>query len=194
MKRIFAVLVLVFVLTMTGVAGADHAPQHQPLPRTCTAQAFRGFSKAVWDPQLWNRGNPPKNVLEAHNRRLGCAPPQHRAVMKKIWEEDRGAFFVHRHHMVMRERYLPEYGCTDARCGYWAIPAWNVNCESKGGLASGNIYGNQEWGAYGGYRYAGSPEEATFMQQSIVATHLLHAVGLEQGWLQWESGCDGWPG
>lgn len=181
---------MALVIALTGItsATADGHANHS-VPKTCTAQAFKGFSAAVWSPKAWKRGNPPQNVLEALRRRETCAPEAHRVVMKKTWERDKAAYFVHRHHMVMRERYTPEYGCTEAKCGWWAIPAWNVNCESKGGAASNNIYGNQEWSAYGGDRYAWSPEEATFMEQSIVATHMLHAVGLYQGWEEWETGC-----
>lgn len=177
MKRAIAVLVLVFVLAMTGVSGANHAPVHHPLPRTCTAQAFRGFSKAVWEPSKWRRGNPPQNVLEAVRKRESCAPPGHRKVMKKIWEKDRSEYFAHRSKILWLERVKPFVYPDGKR---WAVPYPIAWCESGGDYFVGPS------GAYG--LIPPFPQYMSPVQQDITA----HKLYLEQGegpWAPYEGGC-----
>lgn len=186
MKRILVVSVLAIVIAMTGIAWGDspvHETQHHPTPVTCTVQSLRPFSHQVWDPAKWERGMPSEGVLEAYKRRLECAPPAHKKAMKATWGRDKTVFFKHRAKEKFRVKYTPYHECFTAGCD-WAIPTWSVYCESGGGLASENYYGNTQ--TY----YSGMSKK----QQDVEAYKMLHTSGYEAAWLQWESGCAGYPG
>lgn len=176
MKRLIAVLVVALLIAMTGVAGADHPPAHHPIPRTCTAQAFRGFSKTIWDPAKWKRGNPPQNVLEAVRKRESCAPPGHLKAMKQTWERDRSVYFAHSHHMRWMEENR-HYVYPDG--SHWAVPYPIAWCES-----GGNYYASP-WGAYGltSLRPYMNPKT-----QDEEAHRLFLEYG-EQPWAPYEGGC-----
>lgn len=132
MKRILVVSVLAIVIAMTGIAWGDspvHEKQHHPTPVTCTVQSLRPFSHQVWDPAKWERGMPSEGVLEAYKRRLRCAPPAHKKAMKATWGRDKKGYFTYRIYRTNN----PWYGCTSySGCGYYAIPAPIVDCESGG--------------------------------------------------------------
>lgn len=91
--------------------------------------------------------------------------------------------------MLWRQEVEPYYGCTVGGCDTWAIPAWSVNCESAGGAASANLYGNTQTYVPGMSKW----------QQSLAAYRLMEDYGggygaYEAVFLAWESGCAGYPG
>lgn len=104
--------------------------------------------------------------------------------MKRTWRRDAAAYFAHRHYMKVKQIIEPFSGCTVGGCDTWAIPAPMVNCESGGGAMSDNIYANLT-GSY----YPGMSK----WDQSVAAHKILVESGLYGAWLQWESGCSGWP-
>lgn len=176
MKRTIVVLVLAMVIAMTGTAMGSNGPAHQPIPRTCTVQAFRPFSKAVWNPAKWKRGNPPQNVLEALRRRLACAPTGHKAAMKKTWEQDRATFFEKRKKMVWLETYKPFVYPDGKR---WAVPYPIAWCESGGSYFIG---------PYGAYGLIMEPPYQAPREQDEDA-HALYAAYGESPWAPYEGGC-----
>lgn len=136
MKRIalaaVAVIALACMSTATAAPESNNVPnstQHHAPPRHCTIEGFRPFSATVWRLGAWERGNPPKQVLEARTAAMGCATLGHRQAMKRTWRRDAKAFFDYRTYRTNN----PWRGCTTySGCGYYAIPAPIVECESGG--------------------------------------------------------------
>lgn len=181
MKSAIAVFVMVLVFSMTGVSGADNVPKHHPVPRTCTAQAFKPFSERVWRLSAWERGNPPNKVLQAVRKREDCAPPGHRKAMKATWERDRDAFFVHRHHMQWSAKYR-SFEYPDG--SHWAVPYPIAWCES-GGHYYANEQGPLPFGAYGLIM------EAEFLPAKV-QDEIAYRLFLEAGegpWRPYEGDC-----
>lgn len=177
MKRAIAVLALAFVFALAGIAGAQDGPTDHPLPKTCTAQAFKGFSAAVWAQKDWKRGNPPNNVLEAVRRRENCAPVAHKESMLATWEKDRSVYFAHRKHMIWLETYKPFVYPDGTR---WAAPWPIAVCES------GENYYASPSGAYG--EIPPLPQYQSPRVQDEIA-HRLYEEGGEGPWAQYEAGC-----
>jgi hypothetical protein len=181
MKHLTAVLVVAAVIALTGITsaagdGPTH-PIHHPLPRTCTAQAFKPFSAAVWSPKAWERGNPPPNVLEALRKREACAPGPHRKVMKLTWAKDRSEYFAHRHHMKWLAKYR-HYEYPDG--SHWAVPYPIAWCES-----GGDYYASSA-GAYG--EIPPLPQYQPPKVQDEIAVRLFHESG-EEPWAPYEGEC-----
>lgn len=174
-------------IVLPAATAAENSMQAQSTPRpprSCTAPAFRAFSAAVWDVEHWQRGRPHRATLRQQRARLRCAPPAHRHAMRHRWRADGARYFAYRHDMRIKRLIEPEWGCTANGCDWWAIPAPMVNCESGGGSTAENIYQNLT-GSYD----AGMSK----WEQSVAAHRILVESGLYGAWLQWESGCDGWP-
>jgi hypothetical protein len=195
MKRLALTAVAVFALAgfWTATATSENnnstsksSAAHKPVLAHCRIGPFRAFSAAVWALEHWQRGAPPKTVIQAQRRRLRCAPPPHRAAMQKTWRSDKSAYNDHRRRMLHRERWTPYYGCTKLGiCKWWAIPAYIVSCESGGdytpdaGLKFGGAYGilRSTWYAYGGGAYASQANYATPWQQDRIARLIWLDVG-----------------
>lgn len=88
--------------------------------------------------------------------------------------------------MLFRQRITPHYGCTTlGGCGWWALPAYIVDCESGGdytparGLAYGGAYGllPSTWQRFGGRRWGPQANLAPGYAQDIVASRVWSAVG-----------------
>lgn len=191
--RYLVVLLVAVVLALSGIAwgstGKVKDPHTEKLPVSCTVQTLRPFAAKIWDKDKWKRGMPSANVTSAYSRRLSCAPPAHKKAMRRTWRRDKGAYFKYRKAMLWHHEVEPFYGCTVGGCNWWAIPVWSVNCESGGGAVGENIYGNLSDTYHGGSKW----------EQSLSAYHLWQEYGgtmsaYEQIWLQWETGCSGWPG
>lgn len=177
MKRMIAVMMVTLFVTMTGFAWGANTERQPPLPRICTAQAFRPFSERVWRPSAWDRGNPPQNVLEAVRKREDCAPAGHREAMKAMWAKDREAYFRHRSQILWRKRVKP-FVYPDG--SHWAVPYPIAWCES-----GGNYYAGPS-GAYG--LIPPFPQYMAPRRQDEIA----HRLYLEQGegpWAPYEGGC-----
>jgi Transglycosylase-like domain len=154
---------------------------------TTSANEFAKFSGDVWRLPAWERGRPPKRVLLAQRERLRCsAGPGHRRASRERWRADKAAYFDHRERMLFRQRVTPYYGCTKfGICGWWAIPAYIVSCESGGdwtpdyGLTFGGAYGIlvSTWHAYGGGEFASQANYAAPDHQSIIAHRIWNDVG-----------------
>lgn len=180
-----AAIAIAVACSLAAPATAHHFNDQptQP-PASCTAPTFREFSAAVWALEHWQRGRPRAAALAQQRRRLRCAPPAHRHAMKLRWRADGDRYFAYRHHMRIKRIIEPYWGCTAGGCDWWAIPAPMVNCESGGGSTASNIYQNLTGSYYDGM---------SKWQQSVAAHRILVESGLYQPWLQWESGCDGYP-
>ena len=161
------------------------AAHPNPLPQGCeqgiTAAQVKPFARAVWNPDKWERGKPPENVLAAHRRHLRCAAgPGHRKAIKRFWRAEKREFGEHRRNMLERERYEP-YVCGGRR---FALPCAITECESGYyfGHHSG-AYGllDSTWVYWGGLEFAPYPGAATPRQQAIIATRVWEAVG-PSGW------------
>lgn len=192
MKRATFVLAVVGLMALAGgVDRAAPAPQHFPMPPTpapCDAAGFREFARQVWAPELWRRGEPPESTLLAGRAQLQRCPLRSRQRMGEYWRQRKLAYWQHRRAELFRERVTPYYGCTVlGGCGWWAIPAYIVDCESGGdytpdaGLTFGGAYGllvstyQQFGGAYGQANFAPSRE------QDQIAHRVWQAVGAT-GW------------
>lgn len=180
MKRLMVVLVLAMVIATTGIAWgstASDGPAHHPVPHSCTVQAFRPFSKAVWKLDRWERGVPPQKVLNAYRKRLGCAPIAHKKAMKATWHRDQSAYFEYRSKMLWYKKFRP-FVYPDGK--HWAVPYPIAWCES-----GGNYYVGPS-GAYG--LIPPFPQWLPPKKQDEIAYRLY----LEQGegpWAPYESGC-----
>lgn len=194
-RVLLAVALMVIGIFAISVGVADSTPnsrQHtQGLSPGCvepiSIQSFRPTAAAVWDVRLWKRGQPGKAGLAVFPHALRCAAsPDHRHAIKQTWIKDKKAYYRYRGIMVLHRRVEPNYGCTVGGCGWWAIKAWSVNCESGGGAVASNIYGNLTSTYHGGSKW----------EQSVSAWEVLQQPGVtyESAWLQWETGCEGWPG
>lgn len=158
------------------------------VPRRCTIDAFRPFSADVWAPERWRRGAPPHKVIRGQRRRLRCASAHHRAAIQRTWQRDKSAYNDHRRAMLHRVRWTPYYGCTKLGiCGWWAIPAYIVSCESGGDYGALNLSSGaggayqalpSTWAAYGG---EGAPHTAPKREQDRVARLIWLDVG-EGAW------------
>lgn len=183
MKR-FAALAAVAAFALASLAATaapestpKSTPAHHPIPAHCTIDSFRPFSAAVWRPGAWKRGNPPRAVIEAQRRRLGCAPPHHRAAMQRTWRRDAAAYFRHRHAMLWLEEFKPFVYPSGKR---WAVPYPIAVCES------GENYFVGPSGAYG--LIPPFPQYMSPRAQDETA----HRLYLEQGegpWAPYEGGC-----
>jgi hypothetical protein len=81
-----------------------------PLPQ------FREFSKQVWEPSRWRRGEPKHATVIAYRRMLVCAGgPGHRRQLRRIWWRDQRAYFRARHH----ERYCRSGTVVTGRVSYF---------------------------------------------------------------------------
>jgi len=155
-------------------AGADTTGQQ--LEKRCRNSTFRAFSKRVWHPDHWQRGKPPRRVLQARTRRLGCSPRRLRA--RAAWRREKREFYDYREYRMLN----PYWGWTVfGGSRFYALPAYIVNCESGGtytpdsGLAFGGMYGLlvETWQAFGGQTYAaneGSPREQDRIAGIVWAT------------------------
>lgn len=92
---ILAVLILVafYALSFGELAGG------QTVPERCTAAAFRPFAADVWDAR-WQRGAPAPTTIRAKRARVRCAPPAHRAAMRRIWDRLRSRYYGRRDHCL----------------------------------------------------------------------------------------------
>ena len=150
---------------------------HQPTPTRCTIDGFRPFSSAVWRPNAWRRGAPPQKVIQAQRRRLACAPPHHRAAMKRTWHRDQAAFYATRRRGLWREEFRPFVYPDGTR---WAVPYPISWCESGGDYFVGPS------GAYG--LIPPFPQWLSPKAQDEIA----HRLYLEQGegpWKPYEGSC-----
>jgi hypothetical protein len=168
-------ITLLALAALATPAQAHDRPEHR-----CTVQDFRPFSAAVWDRDLWERGQPPARTIRAQRNRLGCAPPAHRQAMKRTWRAGKRAYFEFRAAMLFRQRYTP-YACGS---GWYALPCAVTECES--GFYFGHhsgAYGllDSTWVAWNGGRFAPYPGAATPAQQAIIATEVWNDVG-PSGW------------
>lgn len=87
--------VLVALAASALVSGSSAAP----VPEHCTAAAFRPFAMKVWDAR-WQRGRPTTRAIQAKRRRVQCAPPRHRAAMRRIWDRQRARYNARRDHCL----------------------------------------------------------------------------------------------
>lgn len=192
MKRIALAAVAALCLAMLGATATAQTPprQHTPTDARCTVGAFRDFSAAVWHPSKWDRAAVPARVRAAQRARLACAPPGHRAAMKRTWRRDHAAWSTRRRIEQHRERWTPYYGCTKLGvCKWWALPAYIVSCESGGdytpdaGLTFGGAYGLlvETWLQWGGGRYAPAANLAPPWAQDRIARQVWLDVG-PGGW------------
>jgi len=130
---------------------------------------------------------PKRRTLQIQRDRVHCsAGPHHREAIRERWRADRSAFFHHRERMLFRVRVTPYYGCTKLGvCGWWAIPAYIVSCESGGdwtpdaGLTYGGAYGIivPTWHDYGGGAFASQANYAEPDEQSRIAHRIWTDVG-----------------
>jgi hypothetical protein len=165
------VLVLFFALSAGELAA-------KPVPERCTAAAFRPFAATVWSAS-WRRGAPAPAALRAERRRIQCAPPAHRAAMRRIWDRERAAYNDKRRAMLWRERVTPYY------CGgtWWATECTIPLHESGYGSGGGNLYGMLDaWALHGCTAFAPTAWEATKREQDICAS---------RHWADYGRG--GWP-
>lgn len=152
---------------------------------------IKQFQDRVWKTSRWRRGDPPAKTIKAWKLKQHCLSPGWQKKLKQRWRELQGAYFDRRRAELWRQRVTPFYGCTTFSCGWYAIPTVYVDCESGGrGGPYPNIYGiiSPTWGNYGGYRYAGSAEEASFREQSLIAGAIWDDVG-SAAWAPFEGGC-----
>jgi len=142
------------------------------------------FAEDVWSPDRWRRGDPPAKMIQAWRAKQHCLPPGWQRVLRKRWRELQAAFFDRRRAELWRQRVTPFFGCTKLGiCGWWAIPATYVSCESGGdyypdaGLIYGGAYGliPPTWAAYGGAAFAPTAYEASPREQDLTA----HKVWLD---------------
>lgn len=147
-------LVLALVLALTAGASTVAAATEQDSPKlgatiqgekadcllSFTATEFHQWSAKVWNTGLWERKSPTKATLQVQRHKLHCAAgPQHRAAMRHTWKSDKADFYHHRRSMLFRLHVTPYYGCTKLGiCGWWAIPAYIVSCESGGDYGAQN--------------------------------------------------------
>jgi hypothetical protein len=183
MKRILTVVLLALVCTaLASTALAQNEPahhsHHKSVPRTCTVQGFRGFSKVVWRLKNWDRGKPSASALNAYQKRLGCAPAKHAKAIKATWHRDQNAYFAHRDDMLWLEKYKPEIYPDGSR---WAVPYPIALCESGGDYYVGPS------GAYG--LIPPFPQYMSPKAQDEVARNLYLEQGEYQPWVKWESEC-----
>lgn len=144
------------LIVVVALAAAMAAPAQAHTAPTCTAKAFRPFSRKVWRPSRWERGRPGKAALKAKHRRLGCAGPGNRHAMKRTWAKDRLRFGRYR---AFRKIAPYPGGGT-----YWAIPWYVVSCESGGSWTAYNPSG-----AAGPYQLLGwgAPFPATTWREKM---------------------------
>lgn len=188
MKRLalVAVAALAFAV-LAALALSENSPSH-PTPQRCKPGAVRAYTAKVWDQNRWRRGDPTKAAVLGFRARLACAPPGHRTELRHFWRDSQRDFYSARQVRLKHARVDPFYGCLPGGC-HWAMPIWSVNCESGGGSASSNLYGNTQ-------TYA---EGMTKWQQDLAAHRLLAEYGggadaYAAVWLAWEGGCAGYPG
>lgn len=166
---------------------AFHAPVH-PNNHCPTQQEFQQFSSKVWSPKHWQRPSPKPSTITAAQKAINC--PQHRKGLERIWSTSRQRFYAYR---GFRQRN-PYYGCTShSGCGYYALPAYVVECESSGrfndpsapnggySLLDGPRQGVPTWETWrpswaSGYA---EPYEAPRRAQDEATQALYHAHGLE---------------
>jgi hypothetical protein len=184
MKRLLVVpvlMMLVIFLTANSIGPAaaitnvHRPPKAKPIPAPCKVQSFRSFATKVWDLRKWERGTPPKFVLEAYAKRLSCAPPAHAKVMKATWHRDQAIYFKKRHSLMWREHYKPFVYPDGTR---WAVPYPIAICES------GENYYASSAGAYGLIFTSWLPPK----RQDEVAHNLYMRQG-EGPWAPYESSC-----
>lgn len=198
MRRAIVALVLVPLLGGASDSTRPNTPI-DPCPHRVTAKQFRPFAAAVWRPSAWQRGKPPAKTIRAQRHKLACAAgPGHRRAMKRRWRAAKSAYYAHRRAMLFRERVTPFYGCTSiGGCGYFAIPASIVDCESGGrfndpsapngaySLLSASLQGVATWETWRprwAARYA-LPYQAPRKAQDIAAHRLWLAYG-SQPWAE----------
>lgn len=97
MKRFGFVLAVIILVVFYALSVSELAAQ--PVPERCTAPAFRPFAAKVWTAP-WQRGAPKPATIHAKWRRVQCAPPGHRAAMRRIWDRKRASYYARRAHCL----------------------------------------------------------------------------------------------
>lgn len=96
-RRVIATLAVLAALAFYALIITDAAAS--VVPERCTAPAFRPFAAKVWTAP-WQRGAPKSTTIQAKRRRVRCAPPGHRAAMRRIWDRKRGRYYARRGHCL----------------------------------------------------------------------------------------------
>jgi hypothetical protein len=148
-----------------------------------TAKAFREFSEKTWRPIAWERGKPPKRVIDAKRGKVKCAAgPGHRRAIQRKWSSDHREFAEHRAYML-EDPWEREWRKLSAADQAWAMSTGE--CES-GNVATTNTGNGFEgsfqferatWHAAGG---SGGADEASWYEQAVRAVRWRDIAGAGQ--------------
>ncbi len=197
--RLIAVFAVIVAMASVASAAPSHNSQGADTPsgqgRTCTVEEFDIWAGKVWDQSRWRRGDPPEATTEAQRQWLACAPnATARHHMQDFWREVRAAYNAARKARLLFHKRNPYYGCTSySGCGFYALPASVVECESGGRFHSPSAPNGayslldnyrqgvptwEQWRPAWADKYA-EPYEAPRKAQDIATHRLLEAHGFE---------------